>query len=101
MILQLGGSSNEAIVHDYALTRIGMEQRRQALTRLLQFHVGKGAQPESVGMLELCNTRTGAIAGFLRAIEESFEGGVQGYVKSLGFRQEDVEVMRANLKGSV
>ena len=78
-----------------------MEQRRQALTRLLQFHVGKGAQPESVGMLELCNTRTGAIAGFLRAIEESFEGGVQGYVKSLGFRQEDVEVMRANLKGSV
>lgn len=101
MILQLGGSPNEAIVHDYALTRIGMEQRRQALTRLLQFHVGKGAQLESVGMLELCNTRAGAIAGFLRAIEESFEGGVQGYVKSLGFRQEDVEVMRANLKGSV
>lgn len=102
LILHLGGSSQEAIVHDYVLTRIGIEQRRQSLALLLKFRVDEQAPPESLGMLELCNIHANAMAGFLKAIEEFYEEGIQGYVKGrLGFGQRDVDIIRANLRRPV
>lgn len=99
LILCLAGSPREAIIHDYTLTRIGMEAHRPSLTKILQFHTGSGAGPESIGMLQLCNVRANAMVGFLPAIEISFEGGVEGYLRShLGFNQRDLVIMRANLK---
>ena len=99
LILCLAGSPREAIIHDYALTRIGMEAHRPSLTKMLQFYAGAGAGPESIGMLQLCNVRANAMVGFLQEIEKSFEGGVEGYLEShLGFNQRDVQIMRANLK---
>lgn len=79
-----------------------MESHRQSLTQLLQFDTGVGAGPESIGMLQLCNVRASAMVGFLQALEDSFEGGVEGYLTSqLGFKQRDVDIMRANLKHSM
>lgn len=99
LMLCLTGSPREAIIHDYTLTRIGMEAHRPSLTRILQFHTGSGVGPESIGMLQLCNIRANAMVGFLQAIDDSFEGGAEGYLKShLGFNQRDLDTIRANLK---
>lgn len=49
-------------------------------------------------MLELCSIRANAMVEFLKAIEESYEGGIQGYVKRLGFGEGDVDIIRANLR---
>ena len=101
-MLCLAGSPREAIIHDYTLTRIGMEVHRPSLTKILQFHTGPGAKPESIGMVQLCNVRANAMVGFLQAVDESFGGGVEGYLKShLGFNQRDLDIIRANLKAPI
>jgi hypothetical protein len=39
------------------------------------------------------------MVAFLKIIDSSFQGGVEGYIKTtLGFSGGDVEKMRANLK---
>lgn len=99
LILRLGGSSREAIVHDYVLTRIDVEPHRESLTKKLQFFKGNHIQLESAGMLALCSVPANAMEAFLSAMDEPFEGGVPGYLtRQLEFSQRDVDRMRANLQ---
>lgn len=99
LILRLGGSSREAIIHDYVLTRIGVEPHRESLTKKLQLFVGNNAQLEGTGMLALCSVPANAMGAFLSAMDEAFEGGVPGYLTGqLEFSQPDVDRMRANLQ---
>lgn len=53
LILRLAGASYQAIVDDYALTRIGVEPAREMMGAMLKLHGGDGATPERAGWLAL------------------------------------------------
>ncbi|KAB8240005.1 protein-tyrosine phosphatase-like protein [Aspergillus flavus] len=100
LILLLADTPSDAIVHDFALSRVGIEPARKML--MAAFPTLSGAvTPENAGWLELMSARAPAMVAFLETVEQSF-GGVMGYLTSvLGFSDEDVEIMRANLKGNL
>lgn len=96
----LADTPSDAIVHDFALSRVGIEPARKML--MAAFPTLSGAvTPENAGWLELMSARAPAMVAFLETVEQSF-GGVMGYLTGvLGFSDEDVEIMRANLKGNL
>ncbi|KAJ5669753.1 hypothetical protein N7462_010823 [Penicillium macrosclerotiorum] len=100
LILLLMGRSHDEIIHDYILTRIGLENVRENLTHALALHAGTDhLSPEAIGMLELSGVRAHAMAAFLKAFENSYEGGVEGYLTAkLGFLVPDIQLMRQNLE---
>ncbi|OGM44368.1 hypothetical protein ABOM_006774 [Aspergillus bombycis] len=99
LILLLADTPSDVIVHDFALSRIGVEPARKML--MTAFPTLSGAvTPENAGWLQLMSVRPLAMAAFLDTVEQSL-GGVKGYLTGvLGFSEEEVEVMRANLKGN-
>lgn len=99
LILLLADTPSDAIVHDFALSRVGIEPARKMLIAAFPTISGT-VTPESAGWLQLVSVRAPAMAAFLDTVEQSF-GGVKGYLTGvLGFSDEDVEIMRANLKGN-
>ncbi|KAE8359386.1 protein-tyrosine phosphatase-like protein [Aspergillus caelatus] len=99
LILLLADTPSDAIVHDFILSRVGIEPARKML--MAAFPTLSGAvTPESTGWLELMSVRAPAMVAFLDTVEQSF-GGVKGYLTGiLGFSNEDVEIMRVNLRGN-
>jgi protein tyrosine/serine phosphatase len=98
LILELTGASREFIAHDYALTRIGMEQAREELLSLLQKDMGCGF--EEPRMEEMVGVKGETMVRFLEWIEERW-GGVEGYLRSeLGFEDGDIRIIKENLRGS-
>lgn len=100
LILRLAGSSDEAIIHDYMLTRVGIEPARPALTAMLRAHhgvEGEGGDLDKLGKVAVLGVEAKGMEGFLRALDE-VDGGVVGYLKQgLGFGEEDVATIRRNL----
>jgi protein tyrosine/serine phosphatase len=97
LILELVGAEREFICHDYALTRIGMEQAREELVALLQKDMGCGF--EEPGMDEMVGVKGETMVRFLEWIEEKW-GGVEGYLRSeLGFEDDNVRIIKENLRG--
>ena len=98
LILELAGASREFIAHDYALTRIGMEQAREELLSLLQKDMGCGFEEPGIG--EMVGVKGETMVRFLEWIEERW-GGVEGYLRSeLGFEDGDIRIIKENLRGS-
>ncbi|KAL2815126.1 protein-tyrosine phosphatase-like protein [Aspergillus granulosus] len=95
LIHRLAGSSDEAIIHDFTLTRVGLEPGRQALLNMMQSLYGKSALDNPV-LLVLWGVHADGMTGFLNVLDEN-HGGVVGYLQKLGFSEEDVQVIRANL----
>ncbi|KAL4783731.1 major facilitator superfamily domain-containing protein [Aspergillus varians] len=96
LIHRLVGSSDEAIVHDFTLTRVGLEPGRQALLTMMQSLYGESALDNPV-LLVLWGVSANGMTGFLKALDES-HGGVTGYLKdTLGFSNSDIEIMKVNL----
>ncbi|KAB8257428.1 protein-tyrosine phosphatase-like protein [Aspergillus pseudonomiae] len=86
LILLLADTPSDAIVHDFALSRVGIEPARKMLIAAFPTISGT-VTPE-------CRVAAAD------TVEQSF-GGVKGYLTGvLGFSDEDVEIMRANLKGN-
>ncbi|KAJ5595000.1 uncharacterized protein N7459_001208 [Penicillium hispanicum] len=98
LILLLIGRPHEEIINDYILTRVGLENVRENLTRALALHVGTNhLSPEAIGMLELSGVRASAMAAFLKAFDNNY-GGVETYLTTkLGFSTDDLQQMRRNL----
>lgn len=98
LTLLLVGRPHEEIIHDYLLTRVGLESVRENLTMALGLHAGSNhLSPEAIGMLELSGVRAHTMASFLKTFESTY-GGVHGYLTDrLGFSADDVEQMRRNL----
>lgn len=100
LILRLAGSSDEAIIHDYMLTRVGIEPARPALTAMLRAHYGvegDGGDLDKLGKVAVLGVEEKGMEGFLKALDE-IDGGVVGYLKQgLGFSEEDVDTIRRNL----
>lgn len=99
LTLLLIGRPHDEIIHDYILTRVGLESVRENLTQALALHFGSDhLSPEAFGMLELSSVRAQSMACFLKTLESSYEGGVHGYLTTkLGFSAADIEQMRHNL----
>lgn len=96
--MSLAGGDPNAVTFDFMLSRIGTEPARE---KLLAFAM-KGTGAESVdtpGFRNMCNLRPSGWAAFVRAAEEKY-GGFEGYVtETLGFPQEELEVIKRNLTG--
>ena len=72
---------------------------RENLTQALALHAGTDhLSPEAIGMLELSGVRAPAMAAFLKTFEDTYPGGVKGYLNSkLRFSSDDIDQMRRNL----
>ncbi|CEL03554.1 hypothetical protein ASPCAL04708 [Aspergillus calidoustus] len=95
LIHRLAGSSDEAIIHDFTLTRVGLEPGRPALLAAMESLYGKSAWDNPV-LLVLWGVHAAGMTGFLKALDEN-HGGAVGYVQSLGFDEADVQRIRENL----
>ncbi|SPO02030.1 related to protein-tyrosine phosphatase [Cephalotrichum gorgonifer] len=95
LILLLAEAPSEAIVHDYILSRVGTEPMREMIMK-------SGIVDLSIpAMRNLSGVRAETMTAFLEALEQRF-GGVRGYLaKDLGFTEEDVATIAANLKAEV
>lgn len=98
LILLLVGRPHDEIIHDYILTRVGLENVRENLTKALALHFGTDhLSAEAIGMLELCSVRAHAMDSFLKTFESTYDG-IHGYLTTkLGFSEDDVKQMRHNL----
>ncbi|KAL4965489.1 tyrosine-protein phosphatase [Aspergillus stella-maris] len=96
LIHRLAGSSDEAIIHDFRLTRIGLEPGREPLLKMMRGLYGESAWNNPV-LLVLWGVHAKGITGFLGVLDASY-GGVTGYLRDkLGFSDADILIMRANL----
>lgn len=97
IILWLAGASKDVIEYDFTLTRVGIEPARELLLQMLKMW-NKEWTAETPGMQEFSSIKSKFILGTLGMIEEKY-GGVVGYVKGLGFSDEDLEQIGRVLKG--
>lgn len=99
LILLLVSRPYEEIIRDYLLTRVGLEHVRVNLAQALGLDAGTDhLSPEAIGMLELSSVRAHAMVSFLKTFEDTYNGGIHGYLTDkLGFSDDDVERMRQNL----
>lgn len=95
LIHRLAGSADEAIVHDFTLTRVGLEPGREALLTMMKSLYGESAWNNPV-LLVLWGIHANGMTGFLNILDEK-HGGVVGYLKSLGFSGSDIDTMKGNL----
>ncbi|KAL4930974.1 tyrosine-protein phosphatase [Aspergillus undulatus] len=96
LIHRLAGSSDEAIVHDFTLTRVGLEPGRESLLKMMQGLYSESAWNNPV-LLVLWGVHAGGITGFLEVLDAAY-GGVTGYLKGkLGFSDADIVIMKKNL----
>ncbi|KAE8390575.1 protein-tyrosine phosphatase-like protein [Aspergillus alliaceus] len=99
LILLLADAPCDAIVHDFVLSRVGVEPARKMLMAAFPTISGP-VTPESAGLLELMSVRAASMVAFLDAVEQSF-GGVTGYLtRKLELSNQDVEIIRMNLRGN-
>jgi len=96
LLLTLAGASAETIAFDYVLSRIGIEPAREQLLA----YVLKGpmaASVDSPGFKNMSNLRASCWEAFVKAVNAEY-GGFEGYVRgTLGFSDEDIAKIKANL----
>ncbi|OCL14496.1 hypothetical protein AOQ84DRAFT_435640 [Glonium stellatum] len=97
IIMGLAGCSHNTIAQDYALSRIGIEPQRKALIRILS-QWRKDWHIDTPGMLEFSAIKGSVMKAVMKMIEEKYDG-MEGYAKhQLGFSNEEIEQIKANLK---
>ncbi|KAL4737427.1 protein-tyrosine phosphatase-like protein [Aspergillus similis] len=96
LIHRLAGSSDETLILDFTLTRVGLEPGRAALLKMMQSVYGESVLDNPV-LPVVWGVHGSGMVAFLEALDEGY-GGVTGYLKNtLGFSDGDLEVMKANL----
>lgn len=86
------------MVHDYMLSRIGIEPAREMLTGFAAESMA-GGDAETPGFWNMVNFRPQSMTRFLEKMGEEYEGGCEGYLRDgLGFSEEDVEKIKENLR---
>jgi protein tyrosine/serine phosphatase len=93
----LAGTPSDIIAQDYALTRVGIEPHREALTQMLRLW-GESYDFDTPGVKELAEIKGDFILVVLQTLETKY-GGVEGYVKDLGFEDDELQKIRKVLKG--
>lgn len=104
MLLSLSGAPVSEIGHDYALTRIGTEPFRDVLLNSLMKEMK--ATLETPGMVEMCGCHAIVIEEFLDGMDQQYAAGESGkgveryLVSELGFTEEEVALLKAELRGT-
>lgn len=100
LILQLAGCPSDVIARDYTLTRIGVEPERNTVVGDLLTEKVTSNPALMKGIGALCSVHYETMISFLNHLEKTFEGGAEGYIKTvLGFSEEDIKKIKANLTG--
>ncbi|KAI0751035.1 protein-tyrosine phosphatase-like protein [Daedaleopsis nitida] len=96
LLLKLVGVDDEAIAHDYALTRIGREPAREmVMERLSKVPF---FQTNAEGALNMLSSRSETMIAFLRMLNERY-GGVEKYLQTVvGLTDEDITTIRTNFR---
>lgn len=97
ILLDLAGAPKNIIAYDYALSRVGVEPARELLTQMLKMW-NKDWTLETPGMKEFSQIKAEFMLGTLEMMEERY-GGVEGYVRGLGFVDNDLVKIRKVLRG--
>lgn len=96
IFLSLAGHNSKEIAEDFILTRIGVETKREMLTQGLKTWLGQDAM-EQEGVFEISSSNSECMIGFLKLMDEKYNGPV-GYCKRiLGFSDEDLNKIRENI----
>lgn len=97
LLMGLAGCSHDTIAQDYALSRIGIEPHRETLLKIwLQWK--KDWDMDTPGMVEFFAIKGSIMKTVMEMVDEKY-GGMRGYVKhELGFSNEEIEKIKANLK---
>ncbi|KAH9906743.1 protein-tyrosine phosphatase-like protein [Xylariomycetidae sp. FL2044] len=96
LLMKIAGASDDVIVLDWLLSRIGTEPVRQ---KLLQFAM-EGTFAKSTdqpGFHNLCNLRASCWKAFVDGVQEEYGGFDKFITEKLGFSTEDVAKIRRNL----
>ncbi|KAJ7068614.1 protein-tyrosine phosphatase-like protein [Mycena amicta] len=95
ILLKLAGVNNEAIAHDYSLTRIGREPARAMIIERLSKEPLFASNNEAALNMFTCRHET--MTAFLDMLESKYSG-VEEYVKRfLGFTDADIATIRSNI----
>ncbi|CAK5275325.1 unnamed protein product [Mycena citricolor] len=95
ILLKLAGVDNQAIAHDYALTRIGREPAREMIMERLSKEPLFASNSEAAMNMFTCRSVT--MSAFLDLLDAKYSGA-EGYCKNIvGLSDEDISVIRQNL----
>ncbi|KAI1483038.1 protein-tyrosine phosphatase-like protein [Daldinia eschscholtzii] len=99
LLLALAGASQETIIFDYLLSRIGTEPVR---SMLLEFAVaGSHAKSkEQPGFHNLVNLRASSWNAFVDGVQKEYGGFEKFVTDKLGFSKDDLAKIKANLTSS-
>lgn len=103
MLLSLAGAPASSISYDYTLTRIGTEPFRDVLIKSLMKEMK--ATLETPGMVEMCGCHAAVIEEFLSGMDQKYAGGESGkgveryLISELGFTEEEISLLKAELQG--
>jgi protein tyrosine/serine phosphatase len=92
ILLALAGASHDTIALDYTLTRIGIEHARERLAESLRGW-NEEWTPRTFGMAQFSAVKGEFILETLRMMIGKY-GSVEGYVRGLGFGDDDLERIR-------
>lgn len=102
MLQSLAGASEDDVLFDYMISRIGIETQRERMMSVIKAGVGtlfKG--PGDPGLYNLASLRPVFWTAFMEDFNSKY-GGWDAYVtgeQGLGFSQEDLETIKRNLRG--
>jgi len=95
ILLKIAGVADDAIAHDYALTRIGREPAREMIMARLSKEPLFASNNEAALNMFTCRHET--MSAFLKYFEEKY-GGVESYIKRyIGLSDEDLDTVRNNI----
>jgi len=95
ILLKLAGVDDEAIAHDYSLTRVGREPARAMIMKRLSKEPLFASNSEAALNMFTCRGET--MMAFLSLLEEKY-GGVEEYAKRyIGLADDDIATIRDHL----
>lgn len=92
----IAGTSTDDVIYDYMLSRIGLEPLRGHIAIVAKQMGLSEEETQGDGFFHVSSLRPSYWTTFLGALEETY-GGWDGYIRHLGFNDEDVQRIKANI----
>ncbi|KZT35550.1 hypothetical protein SISSUDRAFT_160575 [Sistotremastrum suecicum HHB10207 ss-3] len=94
IILSLAGASDQDIATDYELTQIGRAAvREQIMARIAN---EPAVMNNREGALNMLSSKYEVMIALLKLLKET-RGGAEGYCRSIGLTDEDIQIIRTNM----
>ncbi|KAM0236576.1 hypothetical protein ACHAP5_009343 [Fusarium lateritium] len=97
LIQTLAGTPEKDVILDYMLSRIGTEPARERLIAFVKDTIDV-QDCEVPGFWNMVSLRPTFWKAFASGVDAEY-GGWEGYVKGLGFSEEDLKIIKKNLRG--